>query len=357
MLLNILKNSVISPLISFIIPTLNSAKVLSACLKSIANQNYLNYEILIVDGGSTDSTLEIAKRFKCQIIHNPLKSAEAAKALGLKKVHSKFVALIDSDNILPSKNWLQKMLLPFKDSEIIGSEPIAFTYRQNSGFIERYSALIGANDPFAYISGISDRINSIDHQWTHLNLSQENFSSYIKIKLIPKHLLPTIGANGTIFRTSFLKKYFSGNYLFDIDIITQALVETQKPLYFAKVKIGIIHSFCESSIPKFIRKQDRRLRDYFTHLHQRSFDYSNNFSDNIFKNVFLLVKNNLYFTLYSLLLFPSLIDSLRGFFNKPDMAWFFHPFACFITFWIYFYISILSLLGVNLTLNRNKWQQ
>jgi len=143
---------VISPKIDIIIPTLNSAKVLPSCLKSILKQDYHHYQILIIDGGSTDQTLKIAKKFHCQIINNPLKTAEAAKALGLKKSKSEFIALIDSDNILPSKNWLTKMLLPFKDPEIIGSEPISFTYRQNAGFIERYSSLLGANDPYAYFN-------------------------------------------------------------------------------------------------------------------------------------------------------------------------------------------------------------
>jgi len=332
--------------VSFVIPTLNCAVSLLKCLQSIKKQTFTNYSILIIDGGSVDNTLKIAQEFNCQIYSNPFKTAEAGKAIGLKKVRSEFIALIDSDNILPSKNWLSKMMFPFKDLKIIGSEPIAFTYRKTGGYIERYSALIGANDPFAYISGISDRINYIDYQWTHLQLPQENFSSYIKIKLTTPSTLPTLGANGTIFRTAFLKKYFSGSYFFDIDLISQALTKNQKPLFFAKVKSSIIHTYCESSIKKFVRKQDRRLRDYFTHQKQRSFDYSTNFNLKI-----------IHFSLYSLLIIPSLIDSIRGYLHKPDIAWFFHPIACFITFWLYFYITILRIFRVNLTLSRNKWQQ
>ncbi len=333
-------------LISFIIPTLNCANSLSKCLQSIKKQTLTDYKILIIDGGSTDNTLKVAQDYNCQILSNPLKTAEAGKAIGIKKVTSKFTVLIDSDNILPTSKWLSKMLLPFKDETIIGSEPIAFTYRKNAGYIERYSALIGANDPFAYISGISDRINYIDYHWTHLCLNQQSFPSYIKIKLSSPSNLPTIGANGTIFRTDFLKKYFSGKYFFDIDLISSVLNKTQQPLFFAKVKSSIIHTYCESSIKKFIRKQNRRLRDYFTHQSQRSFDYSTNSGFKI-----------IHFSLYSLLIIPSLIDSIRGYLHKPDVAWFFHPLACLITFWIYFYITILRVFGFNITFNRNQWHQ
>lgn len=130
--------------VDIIIPTLNASKVLDTCLKSITKQNYPKNKvnILIIDGGSSDTTLSIAKKYNCKIIYNPLKTAESGKALGLNKSKSNFVALIDSDNILPDKTWLSKMLLPFKDKKIICSEPLSFTYRPKAGYIERYSSLL-----------------------------------------------------------------------------------------------------------------------------------------------------------------------------------------------------------------------
>lgn len=340
MQLNISKNSVISPKLSYIIATLNSAKVLTNCLKSIAKQNFFQSEILIVDGGSTDNTLKIAKKYRCRIIKNPLKTAEAAKAIGLKEAKGEFIALVDSDNILPNTNWINKMLLPFKDPEIIGSEPISFTYRPKSGYIERYSALIGANDPFAFFNGNYDRYSQLTKKWTNLKLETIDYPKYLKINIDNNRNIPTIGANGTIFRKKFLNKYFKGHYFFDIDILTMA----PKPLYFAKVKIGIIHSFCESSLQKFIRKQQRRLTDYYFYRNFRQYQWTSS------NHIFL-------FSLYSLLIIPSLLDSIRGFFKKSDLAWFFHPLACFLTWWIYFIVTLKHQLHLLKSLDRAQWTQ
>lgn len=328
--------------ISIIIASLNSARVLESCLKSLRSQKYpqSKLEILLVDGGSTDNTLNIAKKYNCHLINNPLKTAEAAKALGLSKSTGDLVALIDSDNILPNKNWLKKMILPFKDPKIIGTEPYKFTYRPNSGYIERYSALIGANDPFAYFNGNYDRYSYLSKKWTGLSLKTIDYHEYIKVQIDDNQNIPTIGANGTIFRNSFLKKYFKGDYLFDIDILAKA----KKPLYFAKVKTGIIHSFCESSLMKFIKKQDRRMRDYYYYQSKRSYHWPS-------------PAKTFPFTLYSLLIIPSLIDSFIGFSQKRDNAWFFHPVACFITWWIYAIDTIVYKLNLNKIPNREKWQQ
>jgi len=326
--------------LDIIIPTLNSGKILKKCLLSIRRQNYKKYKIFIVDGGSHDNTLKIAQNFNCQIINNPLKTAEAAKAIGFKKTNSPLISFIDSDNILPTKNWLNKMLLPFKDPQIIGTEPISFTYRKNAGFIERYSALIGANDPFAYVNGNYDRISYLSNKWTNLKINSINKKSFLKLKFQDSKSIPTIGANGTIFRRNFLNNFFKGDYLFDIDILAIA----PKPFYFAKVKTGIIHTFCESSLTKFIRKQNRRLTDYYIYKNNRQYKWTNSS---------LPIK----FTLYSLLLIPSILDSIKGYFRKPDLAWFFHPLACFLTWWIYFIVTLKYKLHLLKPLIRNQWSQ
>lgn len=336
-------------IISFIIPTLNAQSVLETCLKSIKKQTFSskNYEIIIADGGSTDNTLKIAKKYHTKIVKNPLKTAEAGKAVGVRKAIGIYIALIDSDNILPTKNWLQTNInILEKDSNLIGTEPLFFTYRPSAGFIERYSALTGVNDPYAFISGVYDRQNYINFKWTGLKIDQIDKKQYIEIKLKPNSPVPTIGANGTIFKSSFLKNNLHSDYLFDIDIIANYLSKNKNPIYFAKVKQGIIHTFCESSVKKFIRKQNRRITDYFYYQNLRQFNWDQTNKSGILKFIF-----------YTVLIIPMLFDTFRGFLHKPDLAWFFHPIACFITLYLYTINTIKNKLGLLKELNRQKWQQ
>ncbi len=329
--------------VSIIIPTLNSEKVLSSCLQSIARQDYpkSKIEIIIVDGGSTDNTLKIAQKYNCHIINNPLKTGEAGKAIGLKNATGCFFALIDSDNILPSIFWLKQMIQPLLDQpQAIGSEPLSFTYRSQAGFIERYSALIGANDPYAFVSGISDRLNHLDGRWTHLPINQTDYKNYLLLNLDPQQILPTIGANGTVFKASFLKKQATKDYFFDIDILSQL----QKPFLFVKTKNSIIHTFCESSVKKFVNKQRRRLIDYYHYLPHRHYRWQQN-----------QTKNNFNFIFHTVFISPIL--ALIGFIKKPDPAWFFHPLACWLTLYLYSYIALKHRLGLLKSLNRSTWQQ
>jgi len=336
------------PKISVVIPTLNAEKVLTNCLISIRSQIYdqAKIEILICDGGSTDNTRKIAHKYNCKILPNPLMTGEAGKAVGIKKASGKYIALIDSDNILPDKNWLSQSIKPLEDNpEIIGSEPWEYTYRREGGFIERYSALTGVNDPFVLIAGNYDRKSVLSNNWTKLVLDTKDYAGYQLIKFNKNDPLPTIGANGTIFQKAMLDQLIDSNYLIDVDILYKAL-QKYKYINFAKVKTGIIHTFCESSITKFYQKQNRRVTDLYHYQHLRD-------TPSIKSRLIPIIK----YTLYVIFIFPMLFDTVRGFFKKPDIAWLFHPLANIITLYCYGVGTIKYKLGLLKPINRYKWKQ
>lgn len=335
------------PTVSILIPTLNAAEALGACLESIVSQNYPRgeVEIIVADGGSTDKTLEIAKKYGAKIYENPLKTGEAGKAMALHRACGDLVALIDSDNILPDKEWLRKMVKPFSDPEILGAEPWAYTYRKEDGFITRYCALLGMNDPLCHFLGNYDRQNILSGKWTGLPIEQEDRGDWIKITLRPG-TLPTIGANGTLMRRDILKnKKLVGDYLVDIDLITQLALE--RPVKFAKVKLGIVHLYCSSSIKTFIRKQKRRVKDYFYYKknNQRSYPWQAQSKLGILK-----------FILACVTVLPLFYQAVRGYSKKPDTAWFFHPLACWITLLVYGLGTIESRFKTE-PLSRKDWRQ
>ena len=314
--------------ISVIIPTFNCGNFLNLCLDSIANQDYPKelIEILIIDGGSTDDTVEIAKNYTDKIFYNILRTGEAGKEIGVKNARNELIALIDSDNILPDKNWFFEMTRPFlEDNNIIGSEPLEYTYRKSDSIITRYCALMGMNDILCLFIGNYDRYCYLTGRWTEMEVSFEDKKYYLNLNFNYKNVnqIPTIGANGTIFKRNFFENLDIGNYLFDVDLIAWKISNPSDIVYFAKVKNSIIHLF-SGNILTYIRKQKRRIRDYKKYKKFRKYAWLKVNNKGIIK-----------FILYTLLIAPLFFQSLKGFFKKKDLAWFFHPIACFITLFIY----------------------
>ena len=334
-----------SPKVSIITPTLNSGRTIEEYLESIKNQIYKGQvELIIADGGSKDNTVSLAKRNGAKIIQNKLKTAEAGKAIGAKVASGEILAFIDSDNILPNANWIEDMVKPFLDNkEIIASEPLYFTYRKTDLWLTRYFALLGMGDPLNLFIGNYDRYSLVSNKWTELNIDYSTRKNYLVLSL--KDEFPTIGANGFLVKKSELTKYAIKDYLFDIDILKHLAKERE--IKVAKVKIGIVHLFT-GDIATFIRKQRRRIRDYLYHKKQ---------GDRVEQaSSIKLTLGLLKFVIYCLLIFPLLIQAIRGFDRKKDWVWIFHPFACWITLAVYVYEFFRSKFKVE-QFSRKSWSQ
>lgn len=319
------------PPASIIIPTYNSARVLHQCLESIRSQDYPKekIEVIIADGGSSDNTLEIAKNFKVdKILLNKLRTGEAGKAVGLNAATSDIVIFIDSDNILPRNNWLTKMVQPFEDERIVGSEPIEWEYRACDPLIDRYAALCGDNDPVGFYTGTRAHWSWSRMNWTDIPLlNADEDKDYVEVKLPKNHRLPSLGANGFAGRKNLLKKMSSKSYYFDVDVVYN-LVQNGYDT-FAKVKVGIIHLHV-IGITDFTRKAYRRVRDFLFFKGYRATPPPSN-------------KDLVYFLSFALTLFPLAKESVKGYRVKPDVAWFFHPIACYLVAFVYAIVSVKNL--------------
>ena len=109
------------PLISVIIPVFNASKTIERTLESIENQTYKNFEVILIDDGSSDDSNEIITRFiagksssdiSYQILHQSNNGVSAARNLALRHATGTLVALLDADDEwLPEKTEKQLAIL------------------------------------------------------------------------------------------------------------------------------------------------------------------------------------------------------------------------------------------------------
>ena len=87
------------PLVSVIVPTYNSSRLLQVCLDSIHQQTYKNIELIVVDNNSTDDTKAIAKRYTSHVYNKgPERSAQVN--YGVEQAKGEYVYKVDSDFVL-----------------------------------------------------------------------------------------------------------------------------------------------------------------------------------------------------------------------------------------------------------------
>lgn len=115
------------PVLSIVIPCLNEKETIARVIKDAqlhAKKNFgNNFEIIVSDNGSTDSTLEILKKFQLiQVIHVPVRGYGAALHWGINKAKGKYVLFADADLSYPFSNLKQlKPLLKQNPDLVLGS--------------------------------------------------------------------------------------------------------------------------------------------------------------------------------------------------------------------------------------------
>ena len=89
-------------MISVVIPVLNGEKYIRPCLESVLSQNIKDIEVIVVDGGSNDGTLQIIKNFiekdlRIRLLQSSKKSYGAQMNLGISNVKGEYFAILEAD--------------------------------------------------------------------------------------------------------------------------------------------------------------------------------------------------------------------------------------------------------------------
>jgi glycosyltransferase involved in cell wall biosynthesis len=135
------------PLVSVIIPTYNSASFLPQSVESVLHQTYANFEVIVVDDGSTDNTEAVLSPYRDAIryIKKANSGPSGARNLGINEAKGEFIAFQDADDIwLPEKLQLQMdYLTSHPEIAVLYTDIIQFNHQGqlSFGLQERYGSI------------------------------------------------------------------------------------------------------------------------------------------------------------------------------------------------------------------------
>ena len=160
-------------MLSIIIPVYNAEKYLKECINSVLRQKLEDYEVILVDDGSTDSSLKICRSYesknsRVKVLHQTNQGVSSARNSGIKQANGDWLTFIDSDDVIDDTFFLQFNKSPKSCDLIVG---------QYKGFTNNGNYIIEKEIP----KGIYEGENCIkDFLSTYMNFSKGTSTYYCK---------------------------------------------------------------------------------------------------------------------------------------------------------------------------------
>lgn len=266
--------------ISIILPVFNEEILIKRCIESVLNQKYKNFELIIIDDGSTDNTLNNIKEYKdkrIQIYSQRQQGTGQARNKGLENATGDFICFIDSDDTINS-GFLEKMMKLMKENS---AQLVACSYKRNTEKIYK----LEKEEAFKYLISLPEKI--------------------------------PMSVCGKIFSKEIIKGvYFDPNNNFeDIKFAIEAFSKADNVVYIEEVLYNYIQK--EESRSKYFETDDRMracfenielidkkfpklINDYITYSLFNSIAIANMmilnnmYNDKILKKIKQIVANNIY---------------------------------------------------------------
>lgn len=131
-------------MVSIIVPVYNAEKTIEKCVKSILAQTVLEKEIILINDGSKDNSLEImtelSERYtEVFVLDKPNGGASSARNAGLKVCHGEYIAFVDSDDYYLDHTYLSNMLALMKSDDAVDLVISGYTIL-SSNDVKEYNA-------------------------------------------------------------------------------------------------------------------------------------------------------------------------------------------------------------------------
>ena len=213
------------PGISIVLPVYNTEKYLHQCLKSILSQGYSDFELICIDDGSTDDSLNILNDFarkdtRISVYHRKHEGVSAARNYGIQFVKGKYLLLLDSDDFFEA-SMLERI---YNDAEKYSAQVVAFGfYKYDDATGAIYSDIREKRTFLTSASGLGKELflKFQPNMWCKLFLTSFVLQSGIKFQSIP----------------AWADVYFSWMMLLLADRI---VVSKDKPVYYRVNNSGSI---------------------------------------------------------------------------------------------------------------------
>lgn len=243
-----------SPILTIVTPVYNASKDLPRFFFSIEKQTLgrTAIEVLIIDGGSTDSTLQISRKHHARIIHNPKKLAEPGVTLGIQNAKSDIIMVLAVDNIFKQSNALETILTILKNPEISAVFPKHESTPTDSIFSKYFNTF---TDPYThFVYGIASNGRTFSKLYT-TKIHTETYDIY-DFSSSPVYPLIALAQGFCIRKKDLPPRTDSGN---DDVLTVYSLIDRGKNIAYAH-SVSLFH-FTIRDLSDFMRKQRRAVEN------------------------------------------------------------------------------------------------
>ncbi len=293
-------------LISIIIPVYNASKYLDKCITSILNQTYKNLEILLINDGSTDYSLDICNSYekkdkRIKVINKKNEGVSKTRNVGIKHSTGDYLMFVDSDDYLHEK-YIEKMYFYLKKHNLdLVTSSMTFVDEQYN-LLKVYSyknedVLLSFNDIFRDLVNTS-YFNSVWKIIVSSNIIKENnimFNENLKFGedlLFSYNLLKTVQDFGYLNFPGYyyLQNNSSATHKNSMDVVNK-YIEDNKYVY------DIIRQYVHDDIlvnNKLFTKYNFALLKFINNVKYKEFKkYATSFFDKMFKKDSVIIVNKI----------------------------------------------------------------
>ena len=237
-------------LVTVIVPIYNAEKFLDRCIKSILNQSYKNIEVLLINDGSTDRSLEICKKYsntdnRIKVISIQNVGQGLARNVGIKEATGRYITFIDSDDYM-DKDTIELLMREMTDDvdaviggykKVVDDDIIYKEKYKKNVYLDPYENLV--YKMIGALPGVKDQVKGT--VWNTL---------YDRNLII----------NNKIFFKSE-RKYFSEDTIFNIDYLRKA----KKAVTIDSIGYNYVLNL-QSTTTKYDEKKLENVSEYYKYI-------------------------------------------------------------------------------------------